>query len=136
MYIWSAVQNNFTGYDIDFEPDDAATDQDAQEYAKFLNLFADALHAHGKKNSKHLYAHIYVPLRRPSTVFCMNTLIRVCTIHMLARVQAYPLVNAHTQTRDFTYICSSLQALNFKSASRVGIHFGTSPRSQPPLWIR
>ena len=41
-----AVSKGFTGYNIDFEPTDKATRQDAENYAVFLDRFADALHQH------------------------------------------------------------------------------------------
>lgn len=50
IYIFfSALKNNYSGYDIDFEPTTAATQQDAQDYATFLSQFADALHAKNKQ---------------------------------------------------------------------------------------
>eukprot|EP01114_Cavostelium_apophysatum_P019246 TRINITY_DN6148_c0_g1_i1.p1 TRINITY_DN6148_c0_g1~~TRINITY_DN6148_c0_g1_i1.p1 ORF type:complete len:269 (+),score=34.23 TRINITY_DN6148_c0_g1_i1:96-902(+) len=39
-----AVMNNYTGFCLDFEPTDRATEQDAQDYAKFLSTFAQQLH--------------------------------------------------------------------------------------------
>lgn len=51
-FIQSAIAEankwNYNGYNIDFEPNDAGSDQDAQNFAAFLTTFADALHAHGK----------------------------------------------------------------------------------------
>ena len=46
----TAVERNFTGYNVDFEPKDA-TDNDAYNYVNFLNKFADALHTVNKKLS-------------------------------------------------------------------------------------
>ncbi|MEM3833700.1 MAG: hypothetical protein QW128_08990 [Thermoprotei archaeon] len=46
----TAIERNFTGYNVDFEPE-SATDSDAYAYVNFLNRFADALHAVNKKLS-------------------------------------------------------------------------------------
>ncbi len=46
-----ALQKNLTGFDIDFEPNDAMTDRDAERYVVFLNSFATSLHAAGKRLS-------------------------------------------------------------------------------------
>jgi len=47
-FIQAAVQRaqeqNHDGYNIDFEPTDAATDEDAMQFANFLTQFADSLH--------------------------------------------------------------------------------------------
>lgn len=46
----TAVERNFTGYNVDFEPE-GATNNDAYNYVSFLNKFADALHTVNKKLS-------------------------------------------------------------------------------------
>jgi len=43
-----AISNHYTGYNIDFEPTGAATEEDAAQFAVFLTKFADALHSNGK----------------------------------------------------------------------------------------
>ena len=35
---------NYTGYNLDWEPTDEVTEQDGNDYAVFINTFADALH--------------------------------------------------------------------------------------------
>ena len=45
----AAIGAGYTGYNIDFEPTQAANATVAIAYAKFLSTLADALHAHGKK---------------------------------------------------------------------------------------
>jgi|GEM_PF-1575938 len=47
----TALRLNYTGYNVDFEPTAEANASVAREYAQFLNNFADALHAAGKKLS-------------------------------------------------------------------------------------
>eukprot|EP01119_Soliformovum_irregulare_P021167 TRINITY_DN6997_c0_g1_i3.p1 TRINITY_DN6997_c0_g1~~TRINITY_DN6997_c0_g1_i3.p1 ORF type:complete len:220 (+),score=44.55 TRINITY_DN6997_c0_g1_i3:76-735(+) len=42
-------RTGYSGYNLDFEPTDDATSQDASDYAKFLTTFANELHRHGKK---------------------------------------------------------------------------------------
>ncbi|KAH3757243.1 hypothetical protein Pelo_10973 [Pelomyxa schiedti] len=42
-----AVDYGYTGYNLDFEPEDTATNDDAISYAKFLTDFSNALHAQG-----------------------------------------------------------------------------------------
>jgi len=49
--ITTAVQENFTGYNVDWEPTSNATAEDAINYAKFLSTFAASLHAIGKNLS-------------------------------------------------------------------------------------
>jgi len=44
-----SVAFGYFGYNIDFEPNDTATNEDAQNYANFLTDFADALHSVGKQ---------------------------------------------------------------------------------------
>jgi len=44
-----AQLNNFSGFNVDFEPTVTATAEDAINYAAFLTTFADALHAQGKR---------------------------------------------------------------------------------------
>ncbi len=46
-----ALAKNLTGFDIDFEPDDAMRDEDAARYVQFLDTFALALHKVGKRLS-------------------------------------------------------------------------------------
>ncbi len=46
-----AVRENFTGFNVDWEPtadNDPPTAEDARKYAQFLSTFADALHSIGK----------------------------------------------------------------------------------------
>lgn len=45
----NAVKFNYTGYDIDWEPTERGTPEDAESYAHFLTKWADALHRVGKK---------------------------------------------------------------------------------------
>jgi hypothetical protein len=40
---------NYVGYNLDWEPTDDVTSQDGEDYAAFIDVFADALHAHGLK---------------------------------------------------------------------------------------
>ncbi len=47
----TAVRLNFTGYNVDFEPTAMANASVAQEYARFLDNFASALHEAGRKLS-------------------------------------------------------------------------------------
>jgi hypothetical protein len=46
-----AVAKNLTGFDLDFEPDDDMREIDAVRYVRFLDMFAAALHAEGKRLS-------------------------------------------------------------------------------------
>jgi spore germination protein YaaH len=48
----SAVAEGFDAYNVDWEPTNPnISEADAQAYAAFLTLFADAMHAAGKKLS-------------------------------------------------------------------------------------
>ena len=42
-----AVSNQYTGYNMDWEPEEPATAQDAADYAHFLTSFADSMHTVG-----------------------------------------------------------------------------------------
>jgi len=43
--------HDYTGYNVDFEPHDSATEEDAAGFAEFLTKFRNALNAHGFKLS-------------------------------------------------------------------------------------
>ncbi len=57
--MFRAVQYGYTGYNIDFEPDDAGNAEDAKNFADFLTKFADALHKKGFKLSVDVGTKIY-----------------------------------------------------------------------------
>lgn len=46
-----AKKYGYFGYNLDWEPTDAVTEQDGQDYASFIQVFADGLHANGFKLS-------------------------------------------------------------------------------------
>jgi len=51
LAVETAVANNYTGFNIDWEPTDPGTQEDAADYANFLSTFGDALHSKSKKLS-------------------------------------------------------------------------------------
>ena len=46
-----AIKYNYKGYNLDWEPTDNVTEQDGNDYAKFINIFANQLHQHDLKLS-------------------------------------------------------------------------------------
>jgi len=51
LAVETAVANNYTGFNIDWEPTVPGTQKDAADYANFLSTFGDALHSKSKKLS-------------------------------------------------------------------------------------
>jgi hypothetical protein len=47
--VQEALKYNYSGFNIDFEPDNETTVLDAQKYAQFLQKFGKALQSAGKK---------------------------------------------------------------------------------------
>lgn len=46
--VQEAIKYNYAGFNVDFEPTTAGTEEDAKNYALFLTTFADAMHKAGK----------------------------------------------------------------------------------------
>lgn len=47
--LYSGIKNNYTGYNIYFEPEYHADDEDGIQFAQFVDRVARALHAKGLK---------------------------------------------------------------------------------------
>jgi hypothetical protein len=96
-----AVEEGFTGYNVDWEPTGSATAADATAYAKFMDKFAKAMHAAGKK-----------------LTMAVATWNPIWNLQLLGQTDVDKIMTMSTYTSNFTTFHTKLN----QAASLVPIH--------------
>jgi len=116
-----AKQQNHDGFNIDFEPTDAGTEDDATAFANFLTQFADALHLHGK-----------------SLGVCVASWNTFWNFTALTQSTVDKVITMDTYAGDFNDFASALQfAYSHVGNQKLGVGLITSnPNNNQPFSVK